>query len=136
MDPTGLAMLTAGLVAKKAAEAIGDKAGEGSWSALGGIVERIRTLFTDRGDETGLAAVEVVESAPDSQLAVDGLARALTAAIDAQPEFGAELAEMIERLQDQAPGPVAEFVTEVRDNAQVGRIIQIRSGDYYERSGE
>jgi hypothetical protein len=48
MDPATLALTAAGLLAKKALEAAGGKAGEGAWATLGRIAETIRAKF--RGD--------------------------------------------------------------------------------------
>ena len=73
----------------------------------------------------------VVEAAPDSQRAVDTLAAQVTEAAQQDPVGAAELAELVDRVQAEAPANVVNFVNTVRDNANVGRIIQV-TGDFYE----
>jgi hypothetical protein len=49
MDPATLALTVAGLLAKRALEAAGGKAGEGAWAMLGRIADTVRARF--RGDQ-------------------------------------------------------------------------------------
>jgi hypothetical protein len=66
MDPATLALTAAGLLAKKALEAAGGKAGEGAWATLGRIAETIRAKF--RGDPEATEALNRLEAKPDQQL--------------------------------------------------------------------
>ena len=45
MDHATIALTVAGLLAKKALEAAGGKAGEGAWAALGRIANAVRSTF-------------------------------------------------------------------------------------------
>jgi hypothetical protein len=64
MDPATLALTAAGLLAKKALEAAGGKAGEGAWATLGRIAETIRVKF--RGDPEATEALNRLEANPTS----------------------------------------------------------------------
>ncbi len=66
MDPATLALTAAGLLAKKALEAAGGKAGEGAWATLGRIAETIRAKF--RADPEATEALNRLEAKPDQQL--------------------------------------------------------------------
>lgn len=133
MDPITLGLLAAGIVAKKALETTGDKAAETVWASLQTVGDRVRSWFSDNDDDPGTKALEVVEAAPDSQRAVETLADSIANAIGADRSFGDELAALVETAERGGSAPVASFVTEVRDNAKVGRIIQVQNGNYYER---
>jgi hypothetical protein len=65
MDPATLALTAAGLLAKKALEAAGGKAGEGAWATLGRIAETIRAKF--RADPEATEALNRLEAKPDQQ---------------------------------------------------------------------
>lgn len=66
MDPATPALTAAGLLAKKALEAAGGKAGEGAWATLGRIAETIHAKF--RGDPEATEALNRLEAKPDQQL--------------------------------------------------------------------
>lgn len=108
MDPATLALTAAGLLAMKALEAVGDKAGEGAWAVLGRIREAIWSRF--RGDQ------EVTET----------LKR-----LEADPPLVAELTRLVEEAK--AESQTASFVTTVQDNAHVGKLTNIGqiSGDVH-----
>jgi hypothetical protein len=121
MDPATLALTAAGLVAKKALEAAGGKAGEGAWATLGRIAETIRAKF--RGDPETTETLERLEAKPDSQARTAELAEVLQPRLQADPGFAAELARLVEEAK--AEPQTAEFVTTVQDNARVGKVTNI-----------
>lgn len=133
MDPMTLGLMAAGIIAKKALESTGAQAGEAVWSSLQALGDRVRSWFSDNNHDTGSKAIGLVEAAPDSQRAVEALADAIAEAVGADESFSDELASLIEEIERGPSAPVASFVTEVRDNAKVGRIIQVQNGNYYER---
>lgn len=127
-----LGLTVASLVAKTALEKVGQQAGEAGWGVLEQVVERVRGWFGRRGDTAGEQALAVVEAAPDSQRAVEKLAGAVAVAAREDPDEAGELAGLVREVEAQGGERVANFVNQVRDQARVGRIIQV-SGTYYER---
>jgi hypothetical protein len=121
MDPATIALTVAGLVAKKALEAAGGKAGEGAWATLGSLAETIRSRF--RGDKEAIEALERLEGQPRSQARTVELAEVLQPRLEADPQLVAELTRLVE--QAKAEPQTAAFVTTVQDNAQVGKVTNI-----------
>jgi hypothetical protein len=121
MDPTTLALTAAGLVAKKALEAAGGKAGEGTWAALGRIRETIWSKFRD--DPEATETLERLEAKPDSPARTAELAEVLQPRLEADPPLVAELTRLAE--QAKAEPQTAAFVTTVQDNARVGKLTNI-----------
>lgn len=128
MEPVTLGLAAAGLVAKAALEAA---AGETSWNALKSVGNRLRNWFTHRDDEEALQALSLVEAVPDSPRAVEALATRITQAASADPDEAEGLSRLVDNIAAAAGPPVVTFITQVRDQAQVGRIIQV-TGDYHE----
>jgi hypothetical protein len=62
MDHATIALPVAGLLAKKALEAAGGKAGEGAWAALGRIANAVRSRF--RSDPDVTETLERLEARP------------------------------------------------------------------------
>jgi hypothetical protein len=62
MDHATIALTVAGLLAKKALEAAGGKAGEGAWAALGRIANAVRSRF--RSDPDVTETLERLEARP------------------------------------------------------------------------
>lgn len=110
MEAAPLGFVAAGLVAKRGLEAAGDEAGELTWGVLGRIAERLRSWFGDSGDDAGLAALDLVEKAPDSPRSVDALAARITAAAEVDPDSATDLALLLDAIRAQARPPVAAFV--------------------------
>jgi hypothetical protein len=121
MDPATLALTAAGLVAKKALEAAGGKAGEGAWAALGRIREAIRSKFKD--DPEATETLERLEAKPDSPARTAELAEVLQPRLEADPQLVAELTRLVEEAK--AEPQTASFVTTVQDNARVGKLTNI-----------
>ncbi|MGH8932901.1 MAG: hypothetical protein ACRDZO_20330 [Egibacteraceae bacterium] len=131
MDPVTLGLTIAALVAKKALEQVGEQAGDAGWGLLTSVSERMRGWFVRRGDEAGVRALDVVEAAPDSSRAMEALAGAVTDAAREDAEEAGGLAELVGQVERAGAPAVTNFVNQVRDQAQVGRIIQV-TGTYYE----
>jgi hypothetical protein len=121
MDPATLALTAAGLVATKALEAVGGKAGEGAWAALGRIREAIWSKF--RGDPEVTETLERLEAKPTSQARTAELAEVLQPRLDADPGLVAELTRLVEEAKAQPQ--MAAFVTTVQGNARVGKLTNI-----------
>ena len=121
MDPATLALTTAGLVAKKALEAAGEQAGTTGWQALGRIAQTIRGWFT--GDQDATETLDRLEAKPESQARTAELAEVLQSRLEADPRLVAELTRLVE--QAKADPQTASFVTNVQDNASVGKLTNI-----------
>jgi hypothetical protein len=124
MDPATLGLVAAGLVAKKALEAAGDKAGDSAWGLLGRVGDRVRNWFGDNDDADGLLALELVEKAPDSQQSIEVLATRITRAAKTDPDGAMDLSLLLDAIKAQARPEVVTFVNHVHAGARVGRIIQ------------
>lgn len=121
MDPATLALTAAGLVAKKALEAAGEQAGTTGWQALGRIAQTIRGWFT--GDQDATETLDRLEAKPESQARTAELAEVLQSRLEADPRLVAELTRLVE--QAKADPQTASFVTNVQDNASVGKLTNI-----------
>ena len=129
MDPATLALTAAGLLAKKALEAAGGKAGEGTWAVLGRIREAIWSKF--RNDQEVTETLERLEAKPESQARTAELAEVLQPRLEGDPRLVAELTRLVEQAKNEPQ--TASFVTTVQDNAQVGKLTNIGqvSGDVH-----
>jgi hypothetical protein len=129
MDPATIALTVAGLLAKKALEAAGGKAGEGAWAALERIADAVRARFG--GDPEVTETMERLEARPTSQGRTQELAEVLQERLGADPGFAKELARLVE--QAKAEPQTASFVTTIQGNAQVGKLTNIgqMSGDVH-----
>jgi hypothetical protein len=78
MDPATIALTVAGLLAKKALEAAGGKAGEGAWATLGRIAAAVRARFG--GDPEVTETLARLEARPTSQGRTQEFAEVLTPA--------------------------------------------------------
>ena len=122
MDPLAIAAAT--LVAKAAVEGAATKAGESSWSILSKVGGWLRDRFSHDDDHDGIAALDEVEDVPDSPTRVEALARHLDTRIRADTGFQEELTVAMDQA-GAIGGEVGAFVVNVRDNAKVGKIVQI-----------
>ena len=111
---------------------MGDRAGEAGWGVLGRVSERLRGWFISRDDESGQRALDVVEVAPDSQRAVESLAGEVARVAEQDPGVAQELQGLVGEVEAAGDARVVNFVNQVRDQARVGRIVQV-TGDYYEQ---
>lgn len=122
MDPATIALTAAGLLAKKALDAAGGRAGESAWAALGRIADAVRRRFGSDPEVT--EALDRLEAKPASEARTAEVAEVLGDRLRADPAFADELAGLID--QAKAAGPRASsFVTTVQDNAQVGKVTNI-----------
>jgi hypothetical protein len=121
MDPATIALTVAGLLAKKALEAAGGKAGEGAWAVLARIADAIRSRFGSEPEVT--ETLDRLEARPTSRGRTEELAEVLTPRLETDPGFAAELARLVEQAKTEPQ--TAAFVTTVQDNAQVGKLTNI-----------
>jgi hypothetical protein len=70
-------LTAAGLVAKRALEAAGGKAGEGAWAGLNRLAETVRRLFA--GDRKVTESLDRLESEPSSPGRAEELAKVFEA---------------------------------------------------------
>jgi hypothetical protein len=131
VEPVTLGLAAAGLVAKAALEAAAGEAGESGWDALRSVGNRVRSWFGRRDDGEAVRALDVVEAAPDSASAVAKLADHIAIAARADPDEAAGLERLVDNIATVAAPEVVNFVNQVRDQARVGRIIQV-GRDYHE----
>lgn len=96
MDPVTLAIAAAGLIAKFYEGAV-SKAGE---EAAAGLTAWIRDRF--KGHEVGEQALARVEDAPDSSSRVKALEGVIVDQAQADPDFLARLAKLLEKTQPAA----------------------------------
>jgi hypothetical protein len=85
MDSATLALTAAGLLATKALEPAGGKAGEGAWVTLGRIRDAIWSKF--RGDPEVTEILGRLEAKPDSQARTAELAEVLQPRLEADPQL-------------------------------------------------
>lgn len=124
VDVVALGLSAAAIIAKQALEEAGERTGEGGWRLLESVATRVRRWFARRGDDEGMSALEDVERYPDSQRAIEQLAAAIGVASEAEPMVAAELAALVEQAKEQGGPRIAKFLTEVKGNARVGRVVQ------------
>jgi hypothetical protein len=121
MEPIAIAAAT--LVAKWAAEAIVGEAAKSAWAGLTKIYNAVKNKFA--GDQESTEVLDRLEQKPDSQGRVTELAEVLDKRMKADPNFAKELASLVKEA-GQDPGS-GSFVTQVMDNARVGKIVNIGS---------
>jgi hypothetical protein len=119
MDPLSLSVA---VLLAKALGSAAEEAGRGATDAFGRLVTTVRKRFAD--DEGAQSALVAVERDPANEASTRILATAIERA-SADPAFRGELEELV-REAERDPR-VGQFVTEVRDNAQVGKIVNIGS---------
>ncbi len=119
MDPLSLSV--AALLAKALGSAA-EEAGRGMADALGRLVAAVRRRFT--GDEQAEKALAAVERSPSDETSAQTLALAIER-VSKDEAFRAEMEELVSEAERDPR--VGRFVTEVRDNAQVGKIVNIEN---------
>jgi hypothetical protein len=129
MDPATLALTAAGLIAKKALEAVSGEAGKTAWQALGRIAHTIRGWFA--GDQEATEVLDRLEAKPDSQARTAELAEVLQPRLEADPRLAVDLTRLVE--QAKTDQQTAWFVTLVQGNARVGKLTNVGqiSGDVH-----
>jgi hypothetical protein len=129
MDPASLGLLATALVAEKALESTGDKAGESAWAAVAAIADRVRGWFNDNADLDGTKALEVVEAAPDSVQARGALGAMVDAAVAGDRQLRIDLEALVAAAEESGDIQIARFLSNF--NAPVERVNQV-AGDYHE----
>jgi hypothetical protein len=122
MGPIEPAAITAAtLLATRALEALGGKAGESTWAGMGRLVALVRDkLRGHRGAETTLA---LLEERPDDPHRIRELGELLAVLAAQDTAFHQELATLIaDARRDPIVGPLA---TQVYGQAQVGQILNV-----------
>ena len=122
MGPIEPAAITAAtLLATKALEAFGGKAGETTWVGMSRLVALVRRTVTDhRQAESALAEVE---RHPDDQARIRELGELLAAFAARDAAFHRELASLVaDARRDPTIGPLA---TRVYGQAQVGQLLNV-----------
>jgi hypothetical protein len=121
MEFGAVALTVATLLAKKAAESLSGEAGKEVWGGLRRLYEAVRSKFAS--DPEGEDVLQRVEAKPDSEGRTKELAEVLENRMEADTEFADHLAGLI--AEAEADPQTGRFVTTVRDNAKVGKIVNI-----------
>lgn len=119
MDP--IAITAATLVAKWAAEGMVKEAAKSAWEGLKKIYDAVRVKFT--GDKESSEVLQRLEQKPASEARTHELAEVLDERLKADPAFAKELRHLVEEAG--ARPATSSFVTQVMDNARVGKITNI-----------
>ncbi len=123
IDPLSLSV--AALLARVLGGAA-EEVGRGASDALGRLVVAVRGRFA--GDEQAELALAAVERSPADEARAEALAVAIAEHMSAAPAFREEVEELV--AEAERDPRINQFVTEVRDNAQVGKIVNIgQAGD-------
>jgi gamma-glutamyl:cysteine ligase YbdK (ATP-grasp superfamily) len=119
MDPLSLSVAI--LIANQALSGAAEEAGREAWGALGGLVAALRKRFS--GDKQASRALTALEQYPADENRVQALAAAVDEQIGSDQAFRHDLEELIAAAKTDAS--VGKFVTNVCDQAQVGKIVNI-----------
>jgi len=112
MDPATMAVV--GMALAKSTEGFAGEAGKGLWTALGRVVNAVRSRM--RGEP----ALTIWEQRPDDLEARSALARAVRERLNGDPEFRHELTTVLGELEQHQ-----EFAVQVQGNAAVGKIVNV-----------
>ena len=121
MDP--IAISTATLIAKWAAEGVVKEAAKSAWAGLQRIYDVVRSKLSPKAE-----AVEVLDrlkNKPTSEARTSELAEVLDDLVKSDPDFAEELRQLVDGVEQELS--TASFVTQVKDNAKVGKITNIGS---------
>jgi hypothetical protein len=121
MDP--IAITAATLVAKWAAEGLVKEAAKSTWEGFKKVYEAVRAKFT--GDAESTEVLQRLEQKPTSEARTQELAEVLDQRFKAEPAFAQELSRLVNEAGQQPT--TASFVTQVMDNASVGKITNIET---------
>lgn len=121
MDPVAMAAAT--LVAKWAAEGMVKEAAKSAWEGMRNIYDAIRGKLS--GDPESTSVLQRLEQKPNSEGRRQELAEVLDERIKGDPDFARRLRDLIDKTGTDPA--LATFVTEVMDNAKVGKITNIGS---------
>ena len=107
----------------KAGEAAAKKIGEAAWEKTGALYQAIRRRFEADKDEKAQETLQRLEEQPLDEGRQAALADILTEKAQADPTFAQELMQLAQGVtQDKT---VAQFLTQVYDDAHVDKIINI-----------
>jgi hypothetical protein len=119
MDPISIAAAT--LVAKWVVEGLAKKGAEAAWSGLKKVYEVVSSTLASDTDSNEV--LKRLEQKPTSEARTQELAEVLDARIKADPSFAQELRRLVQEAGSETA--TASFVTQVMDNARVGKITNI-----------
>ncbi len=121
MEP--IAMTVATLVARWAAEGLVKEAAKSTWEGLKKVYEAVRAKFTDDAESTEV--LQRLEQRPTSEARTQELAEVLDQWVKNEPAFAQELHRLVDEAGQQPA--TGSFVTQVMDNAKVGKITNIET---------
>ncbi len=124
IDPittTAVALLTPYFA--KAGEEIAQKAGDAVWEMATSLYHAIKQKFTRDQDSYAQQTLQRLEEQPTNEARQIALADILNEKIQADPSFAQELKQLVQKTT-QTQG-VTQFLTQVYDQAQVNKIINI-----------
>jgi hypothetical protein len=121
MDP--ITMTAATLVAKWCAEGFAKEAGKSAWAGLQNVYNLVRSKLAAKPEDAEV--LQRLEQKPTSQARASELVEILDEVIKLDPAFAEELRKRVNAAAEDRF--TASFVTEVRDNAKVGKIMNIGS---------
>jgi hypothetical protein len=119
MDPMSVA--AAAVVAKWFVEGVGKQLGSTALEGLKVVFDAVRSKFADQRE--GVVVLERLKEKPSSEARTLELAEMLDEKIKEDPSFRDLLQAALEKAKE-APDTTS-FVTQVMDNAQVGKITNI-----------
>ena len=119
MEPVSIAAAT--LVAKWVVEKVADKGAELAWSGLKKLYDAIQSSLAS--DVHSVEVLERLEQKPTSDARTQELAEVLDERIKADPSFAQELRRLVQEAGSEPA--TSSFVTQVMDNAKVGKITNI-----------
>jgi hypothetical protein len=119
MEPISIGAAT--LVAKWVLEGVGKAAAEKSLGGLKKIYDFVRAKLST--DKTSSEVLDRLEQKPGSQARALELAELLDERVKSDPSFAAELRQAVAEAE-KSPAS-SSFVTQVMDNAKVGKITNI-----------
>lgn len=116
-----LAPLTPYLV--KAGEKVAEGVGEASFQKVKSLYEVIRNKFTADDDDYAQQTLKRFEEQPDSENRKAALVEIVAEKATTDPAFANQLERHVQEAKQD--GNLAQFVTNVYGNAQVGKIYNI-----------
>jgi len=128
-----LGAIAAALIAK-AFDRAEDQVVDGGEGILRRLVETVRGRLSDAPEEGGATALTQVEEAFDSRTRVEKLARALDERADGDPEFGRELAALVQAAEDV--GIDLKSTVQVSYGSQNLQFADISGGEFHISYGD
>jgi hypothetical protein len=107
----------------KAGEAVAKKIGEAVWDKVANLHQAIRRKFSKDKDEYAQKTLQRLEEQPTNEGRQAALADVLEEKAQTDPAFAQELAQLVRTTAEDKH--VSQFLTQVYDQAQVDKIINI-----------